>query len=369
MPLRTKFSGEAYNANFSFLGKVPIGQSISSAVAVCTVVSGVDPNPSAMIGAINLISNQGVTVGLQGGVAGVTYNISVRATTNAPAKVLQIDQTLAVKGSIVYPPAVTPFTFTILSAAILSDGSVGFVKGVAGAISSNTSAQIDVRRFTVTPLGTVIFEAAFLDDTVYLPGNALPDLRVVVGGTTYTLSMTPSNALQIENFGYNRFRTRWTWTGAPYVLTPTTLYNSAVGMPPIVPSLSGTLNITTGNDLLPPFYTGRGLYYTDGTVPQAPPVSGTLNSNTTGRMFGPIVDVQFSAGITFLANVTLLDTIPRPQNFFTSLNIGGGLIIVTSASASPFVQTNLGTGYWTTMWSMPIGSVAFPLGTYNWVFS
>jgi len=78
-----KNTGETTPLVFDFLSKLPIGDTIASAVCTCTVWSGVDASPSSVLSGSATISGSKVTQTITGGVAGVTYKITCAATTTA----------------------------------------------------------------------------------------------------------------------------------------------------------------------------------------------------------------------------------------------------------------------------------------------
>lgn len=84
----------SYNLTFSFLSMLPLNVSISSAAVQCTVVSGVDPSPSSVVGTPAIVGS-GVRIPVTAGVIGVIYNIRVLAT-GSDSKVYEVTGKLAV---------------------------------------------------------------------------------------------------------------------------------------------------------------------------------------------------------------------------------------------------------------------------------
>lgn len=135
--------------------------------------------------------------------------------------------------------------------------------------------------------------------------------------------------------------------------------------PPVL-GIVGTVNVTTGPDNLPPFFTAQGLFPL--SVSDFPPayVSGALNSNSTAYTPG-IICVQSNVPnvvVGFYSTTVLL------QTAFTSVNVGG-LGSVLSASASSFIATpcvdGIHTHYqWTIPWAFGALSTATP---YNFTFT
>lgn len=74
----TKRIAEAYYLDFDFIGRLPLGETIDSATAVGSVISGVDASPD-ILGDPLVVSGTIVQVPVQNGVQGVTYKIVVNA--------------------------------------------------------------------------------------------------------------------------------------------------------------------------------------------------------------------------------------------------------------------------------------------------
>lgn len=76
--LPPKYIAENPQLPFNFLSVLPAGITLVSAVATCTVASGVDVSPSSLIGAATVVSPIAyVPTVLGAGTAGVIYNIAV----------------------------------------------------------------------------------------------------------------------------------------------------------------------------------------------------------------------------------------------------------------------------------------------------
>jgi hypothetical protein len=73
-----------------------VGQAVASVVGTCTVYSGTDASPGAVLSSVTLSGTTGALVKTTGGVLGVIYQVRVDATTGSPAGVLSIVFFLAV---------------------------------------------------------------------------------------------------------------------------------------------------------------------------------------------------------------------------------------------------------------------------------
>lgn len=80
--LPEKASGETIPLVISFADRLQYGETINGAAVTITVLSGTDPNPSAMVGTTSFNANT-VTQVVTGGVIGVTYMIIVVVTGTA----------------------------------------------------------------------------------------------------------------------------------------------------------------------------------------------------------------------------------------------------------------------------------------------
>ena len=81
--LQPKPVGESRFEIFDFISKLGVGETISSQVVTCTVVSGVDPSPSSMIsGSATVVNTTQVQQLIQGGVLGVMYDLLATITTS-----------------------------------------------------------------------------------------------------------------------------------------------------------------------------------------------------------------------------------------------------------------------------------------------
>ncbi len=80
--LPTKLAGETLTLEFDFSSSMDAADSITSASSTCTLYSGTDPSPSAVInGGTVITGDQTVTQSVIAGVVGVTYLIVVTANT------------------------------------------------------------------------------------------------------------------------------------------------------------------------------------------------------------------------------------------------------------------------------------------------
>jgi hypothetical protein len=86
---------EAYDLVFDFESLTPSGLTLTGPSVVCSVISGVDPDPAAIVGAPT-VSGLQVLVPVSGGLAGVIYRISVQVSTSAPVQLLELEGPLAV---------------------------------------------------------------------------------------------------------------------------------------------------------------------------------------------------------------------------------------------------------------------------------
>lgn len=137
---------------------------------------------------------------------------------------------------------------------------------------------------------------------------------------------------------------------------------------PSGPTLIGTINITTGPDNLPPFFTAQGLFYSTNQPPLGAAASGALNSNNTGRIVSTLC-VQTSGGVAQNVYVTMAHTSQMYQNAFTSLNVGG-LGSVLAAAATGFTQTTLSGGYYEAAWIIPFTVAPLVTATaYDFIFT
>lgn len=79
--LPQKTSTEALTFNFSFANVLDINEDITSVVMTATVLSGVDPDPSAVLGDGPLFTTTDVFVNVKDGISGVIYLITCDART------------------------------------------------------------------------------------------------------------------------------------------------------------------------------------------------------------------------------------------------------------------------------------------------
>lgn len=81
--LPTKATAEQKGIVFDFISLLAVGETISTKVVACTVLSGVDANPSSLIMGAATSSGTRVTQLVGGGVAGVTYVLTCTITTSS----------------------------------------------------------------------------------------------------------------------------------------------------------------------------------------------------------------------------------------------------------------------------------------------
>lgn len=78
----SKLVAETVQLEFSFLGRLAIGETLSESGVACVVFSGTDPAPEDMILGDSVITETSVLQRITGGVAGVIYNLSCEVTTS-----------------------------------------------------------------------------------------------------------------------------------------------------------------------------------------------------------------------------------------------------------------------------------------------
>lgn len=79
----SKYIAERIPITVNMLNRCGDGETISTAVVSVTVGTGTDATPSAILdGGATVISGQEVRQYVVGGLAGVTYNLQIAATTN-----------------------------------------------------------------------------------------------------------------------------------------------------------------------------------------------------------------------------------------------------------------------------------------------
>lgn len=81
--LEPKHASETLSLVFNFASQLSVGETISSATASCSVYSGMDASPSSVLSGSATVSGAQVTQLVTGGTAGVTYAITIAATTSA----------------------------------------------------------------------------------------------------------------------------------------------------------------------------------------------------------------------------------------------------------------------------------------------
>ena len=95
--LPAKKLGETVFIAIDFISKLGVGETITGAVCTCTVYTGNDPNPSAVINGVAQVSGTIVDQLVTGGVLGTIYEILAKATTS-------LGQTLELSGFLAIVP-------------------------------------------------------------------------------------------------------------------------------------------------------------------------------------------------------------------------------------------------------------------------
>jgi len=83
-----KEASKQYTQNIDFSDQMASGETITSTTVSCTVYSGVDPTPSAVLGSTT-VSGQTLNQVLTGGVAGVIYQVVLQANTSASQQLIK----------------------------------------------------------------------------------------------------------------------------------------------------------------------------------------------------------------------------------------------------------------------------------------
>jgi len=94
--LNPKKLGETVVEPFNFISALGSGETIVSATCGCTVYTGADPNPSAMLVGAPAINGTIVQQEITGGILGCIYELLCTATTNA-GEVIEISAYLAIE--------------------------------------------------------------------------------------------------------------------------------------------------------------------------------------------------------------------------------------------------------------------------------
>lgn len=92
----SKFPGETETVTFNFLSRLGVAETISSALVIVSVSSGVDSSPSLLLNGLASIASPLVNQSVKGGVLGVIYSLLCQATTST-GQVLQLSAFLAVQ--------------------------------------------------------------------------------------------------------------------------------------------------------------------------------------------------------------------------------------------------------------------------------
>lgn len=80
--LPVKRQGDTRTEQFDFLSDLAVGETISTQVVACSVYSGIDATPSAVISGVASASGSIVSQKVTGGVIGVIYQLLVTITTS-----------------------------------------------------------------------------------------------------------------------------------------------------------------------------------------------------------------------------------------------------------------------------------------------
>ena len=95
LSLDPKYPGATQVEEFDFASLLANGETLTGAVTTCVVYSGTDPNPAALIDGAASYSGSVVSQLITGGLAGVVYNLTCRATTSF-SQILELVGRLAV---------------------------------------------------------------------------------------------------------------------------------------------------------------------------------------------------------------------------------------------------------------------------------
>lgn len=96
--LQPKYAGDKLSILFDFTGQIAAfapAETIASQVTTCTVYSGTDPSPSAVISGTGSIAGPLVRQDVTAGVEGVIYSLRAEATTSG-SHILVLTALLAV---------------------------------------------------------------------------------------------------------------------------------------------------------------------------------------------------------------------------------------------------------------------------------
>lgn len=86
--LPPKRQGETLSVKFDFTSALTTGESVTSGVAAISTYSGVDANPSSMLGTVGITASL-VSIAVSAGVIGVIYSLKATASTNF-GRIIQI---------------------------------------------------------------------------------------------------------------------------------------------------------------------------------------------------------------------------------------------------------------------------------------
>ena len=88
--LPAKEVGETYTQTFYFASSLSSLEIINTASTTCSVYSGVDANPSAVISGVSTPATQVVSQNFTGGVVGTIYSIKCTAVTSLGQTLVQL---------------------------------------------------------------------------------------------------------------------------------------------------------------------------------------------------------------------------------------------------------------------------------------
>ena len=247
-------------------------------------------------------------------------------------------------------------------------------------VNANGESTRSLSHSIYDPIDAVVLTGDYVDPDIDLSWTAAvptyPALggyhlyRSVDGGAYSLLETLADDVLEYLDEDVDRATYEYDYYVTPFDIEGNEGADSNIVNFPVVSSgINGVINITTGPDSLPPFYTGLGVYYIYQTPPLDPPVSGTENSNTTGLMLQRL-DVQLNGfGESIFAYVVVITAgAGLDQDAFGTLTVEGYAPVATATAYDYFIQ-DMGDGYFQTQWQFELPEVAFPSGTYDFTFA
>lgn len=100
VPIPAKKAGENILYPFDFTGKIDVAETISSSNVICSLYSGTDPNPNAMVSGLTSVSGKVVSQAIIAGITGNIYELLCTAITSA-SRTVQMSGYLAVVPDLV----------------------------------------------------------------------------------------------------------------------------------------------------------------------------------------------------------------------------------------------------------------------------